>query len=53
MSEKGAKHFIASLVTALGLIIYVVGYASGVRGWWLTVVLLAGLYALAYTLIDT
>lgn len=52
MSEGFVRHLIAFFGTVAFLLVYVVGYASGARGWWWTVIGVAILYAIIYQVID-
>ncbi len=52
MNDKTLRHLIAGLVTAAGIVIYLQGYVSGARGWWLTIVTLIGVYLIVYKLVE-
>lgn len=52
MSENTIRHIIAFCGTLVVLLAWVAGYASGLRGWWWTVVPMIVVYGIIYTLVE-
>lgn len=52
MSEKTIRHLIAFCGTLVAVLAWWAGYASGVRGWWWTVLALGIIYWAIFTLVE-
>ena len=52
MSDKVLRHVIALSATLGMLLVYWVGYVSGVRGWWASGLSILFVYAIVYKLVD-
>ncbi len=52
MTDNFIRHLIAFLVVLICLIIFSVGYMSGIRGWWFTGFTLLFVYIIVYKLVD-
>lgn len=53
MSENVIRHLIALFGTLVAILVWWSGYASGVRGWWFTIITLVFIYVILYKLVDT
>lgn len=52
MSDNFIRHLIAAIASGIAILIYVVGYASGGRGWWWTIIGVIGFYIIVHKLVD-
>lgn len=51
MSDKGARHHIAFIITVIALAAFLGGYFSGIFGWWWTGFALLIIYGGVYSAI--
>lgn len=51
MSENLIRHMIAFLGTFVGVLAWLSGYVSGIRGWWWTIIGVVVIYMALYNLI--
>lgn len=52
MSEGLVRHLIGIVSMLIAMIIYAVGYISGTRGWWWTIITTAIIYVIVYKLVN-
>jgi hypothetical protein len=53
MSENTIRHLIALFGTLVAVLAWWSGYASGVRGWWWSVLTMVFIYVAIYKLVNT